>query len=304
MAYAQNSLIQATDYNNFAVNVNAVWGAGSGNKGYGQTALATNIAATNTVTAQQWAALFNAIEKTRIHQTGAGPGLPVVAATNLIAAVGSVGSLITSMNTAPAHYNTGLALTASAVTHTATSTSWTTSATRGATLTWTSGAAAMRYFFNAGGSVAMDVITSTLAGNTKSLDWDALCINAGTVTIRAQNMDRTSTATNYDILASSTGFYSLSSTSTLTNLYRQYSPTATGGYTSNSLLFSANTVGAIGTANAMFLQIFAADGATDVLDDTVIGTLQMRTTVNYPSSAQLANTWGSVTQTLSSSTQA
>ena len=304
MAYAQNSLIQAADYNNFAVNVNAFWGAGAGNRGYGQTALATNIAATNTVTAQQWAALFNAIEKTRIHQTGAGPGLPVVAATNLIAAVGSIGTLITAANTNPAPYTTGLATTANAQIHTATSTSWTTSATRGATLTWTSGAAAMRYFFNAGGSVAMDVITSTLAGNTKSLDWDALCIDAGTVTIRAQSTDRSSTSTLWDIFASGTGFYGLSNNATLTNLYRQRSPTATGGYSNNTLLFSANTVGAIGTANAMFLQIFAADGATDVLDDNVIGTLQMRTTVNYPASTQLANTWGAVTQALTSTTQA
>jgi hypothetical protein len=37
MTYASGGLIEAVDYNNFAASVNAIWGTGSGDRGYGQT---------------------------------------------------------------------------------------------------------------------------------------------------------------------------------------------------------------------------------------------------------------------------
>ena len=59
MTYSIGGLIEATDYNGFAsttvgANVNDVWGTGSGDKGWGQTAL-TTVAVAGTVTATQWA---------------------------------------------------------------------------------------------------------------------------------------------------------------------------------------------------------------------------------------------------------
>ena len=61
MAYSQGSVIAAADYNtliNGTNQLNTVWGVGSGNAGYGQSAIST-VASSDTVTATQWATVIN-----------------------------------------------------------------------------------------------------------------------------------------------------------------------------------------------------------------------------------------------------
>ena len=65
MTYTVGGIIQATDYNGFVsttsgANVNDVWGTGTGDKGWGQTAIST-VSVGNTVTATQWASLVNTL---------------------------------------------------------------------------------------------------------------------------------------------------------------------------------------------------------------------------------------------------
>ena len=72
MTYTQGGLIQATDYNGFVsttagANVNDIWSTGTGDKGYGQSALAT-VSAAGTVSATQWAGLVNNISAMASHQ--------------------------------------------------------------------------------------------------------------------------------------------------------------------------------------------------------------------------------------------
>ena len=72
MTYSVSGLIQATDYNGFVANtvganVNGIWGAGSTDSGYGQTALST-VSAAGTVTATSWASLVNTISSMGSHQ--------------------------------------------------------------------------------------------------------------------------------------------------------------------------------------------------------------------------------------------
>ena len=71
MTYTSGSLIEAADYNGFvsssANNVNAIWSTGSGDKGYGQTAIA-NVSVGGTVTATQWASLVNTLASLGSHQ--------------------------------------------------------------------------------------------------------------------------------------------------------------------------------------------------------------------------------------------
>ena len=66
MTYTSGGLIEATDYNGFAsttsgANVNNVWGAGSGDSGWGQPTTLSTVSVTNTVTATQWSDLNNRI---------------------------------------------------------------------------------------------------------------------------------------------------------------------------------------------------------------------------------------------------
>ena len=39
MTYSTGGLIEATDYNTFATNLNAIWSTGSGDSGWGQTTI-------------------------------------------------------------------------------------------------------------------------------------------------------------------------------------------------------------------------------------------------------------------------
>ena len=70
MTYSSGSLIQSADYNGFVgptasggtagANINDIWGVGSGDKGFGQTAV-SNSSVAGTITATQWASLVNTL---------------------------------------------------------------------------------------------------------------------------------------------------------------------------------------------------------------------------------------------------
>ena len=99
MAYSQGGLIAASDYNNFlngSNQLNTVWSTGTGDTGYGQTALST-VATSGTVTATQWATLINTLNNALTHQQGSGSGLgaPTTGAT-----IAYLSSLSGSINTA------------------------------------------------------------------------------------------------------------------------------------------------------------------------------------------------------------
>ena len=158
MTYTAGSLIEATDYNGFVStngsNVNEVWSTGTGDRGYGQSAVAT-VSVGGTVTATQWATLVNTIAAAANHQ-----GTSITARTapvvgNTIAILSAVNTDITSLETNRLN----------AVANGSQFTGWTgtsakTAATSGAT--WTivfrhdinfADANSARYFFNAGGRV-------------------------------------------------------------------------------------------------------------------------------------------------------
>lgn len=70
MTYSSGNTILATDYNTFVGTVNTVIGPSASYQsgtGYGQSTLAT-VAATNTITAAQWASLITAVKNAATHQ--------------------------------------------------------------------------------------------------------------------------------------------------------------------------------------------------------------------------------------------
>ena len=62
MTYSTGGVIQATDFNGFQTNTNAVW-----NTGYGQTAI-PGVSIGNPVTAAAWTTLNTAISRAAAHQ--------------------------------------------------------------------------------------------------------------------------------------------------------------------------------------------------------------------------------------------
>lgn len=277
MAYSSGGLIEATDYNGFAASVNAVWGTGSGDKGYGQTDTVSTVAASNTVTATQWATLIARIDSMRQHQSGVTSGLSSPTTGDTITYLNTLSSQIGTVTT-----NTGLRNVGTTSIATASSSgTWggTVSATRECSLTWAS-AAQMRYFFNTGGTVTLNAVNSAFSGNAKSDNWDAIANNAPTQTI-----DYTVFWTNL-----STSYYTLLS----------YAGTTTGGYdyNSNVLYLAAKLNAAPGSSTVMTLRGFFEDGSSDtIFNDTVSGTARIDATANAPATTYVANVWGSVTAT-------
>jgi hypothetical protein len=254
MTYTSGGLIQATDYNGFVsttagANVNNVWAAGSGDAGWGQAALAT-VAATNTVTATQWAALRNTLVN-----MGGHTGTTITART-----APTAGDLITIL----AALNTDLTnITANrqnAVANGTQFTGWTgtnskTGATSGNpwsitftnTVTWASAAAA-RYFFNAGGRIKIDV-SKTATGQTGDPEWNDLANTlTGDIFITGGTATQTIAGTAYtgttkiggsgtpNILQTGIGFNDLTAGAAATIVYKQFADTAP--YTSNFIQHS------------------------------------------------------------------
>lgn len=256
MTYVTGGLIQAADYNGFVsttagANINATW-----NSAYGQPALST-VAVGGTVTAAQWATL-----NTTISQLGAHQGTTITSRTNPVA--GNIISVLANVNTDITNcYNnrnnafavgtqytawTGSASFTSGIGNTAGNVNgkWTATFTDTVTFSNTSAASS---FFNAGGLVKIQV-SKTSTGTTGDTAWNAFitntCANVG-VFLSGANSSHTIAGQTYygttarggngtpSILATGTGFFNLSTTSTA--IYKQY---FTGpGYSSNYVQVAA-----------------------------------------------------------------
>lgn len=316
MTYALNGLIQATDYGTttttgFIGCVNAIWGSGTSDAGYGQTNTLTPVAASDTVTALQWSTLIARLNSISRHQTGAATALPNALTTGdtityLSTLTSTIATLTTNRLTAAA---VGTQANATAMVN---STPWsgagpvgTSGVIKEVQYSWAN-ANAMRYFFNAGGYVSFTGANSVLSGNTKSTDWDALLTACGVIRINAQSSQKVGGSGTPSVLNTNLGFYDLGTAyGTNTLILRQYSTTATGGYNLNYASFEARLNAAAGTANILYLRMTLIDGADQLSGgpDVVSGTVQLDYSHTPPSTAQLANTWGAATAATVTNTQ-
>ncbi len=249
MTYTSGGLIQATDYNGFVsttsgANVNNVWSTGSGDAGWGQSALAT-VSATNTITATQWASLVNTLTN-----MGAQTGTTITSRSAPTAGqtIGILAALNTDLTNITANRQ-------NAVANGTQFTGWTGTNSKTAatgTGTWTitfvntvtfASADAARYFFNAGGRIKIDV-SKTATGATGDPEWNDLANTlCGDIFITGGTATQTIAAANYtgttkvggtgtpNILLTTTGWYDLTAGAAATIVYKQFADTAP--YTSN-----------------------------------------------------------------------
>lgn len=180
MSYSSGGVIQANDYNNLAwggnstgvynstiTNLAQVMGVGYGYRGYGQTISAIDaVAATNTVTATQWAGLVYLLNRALGHQSGAaaqlatGSNIGIVAGAT-ISAFANVATAVGTVNTNANLYTAqGSTTTGSNYAQAITGTSATFQNIWTRTITFPSGDAA-RYFFNAGGQINYVISSAT-----------------------------------------------------------------------------------------------------------------------------------------------
>lgn len=305
MTYASGGLIEATDYNGFVASVNAIWGTGTSDAGYGQATTLSTVASSDTVTASQWATLIARLNSISNHQTGSATALISPSAGNVITYLSTLSSTISTLTTNRLTFNTQGTGTTATISNT---TVWTTSAVKEMSLTFAN-TNAMRYFFNAGGEIVFTGKNSVLAGNTKSTDWDALLAACADVRIRAQVSAKVGGTGTPSVNNTNLGFYDL--TTSYQKIIEQYSTTATGGYNLNYATFDAKLNASPGASTILYVRMTLTDAATDVVDpltgatpDTVTGTVQFDVTTTTPESTNISNVWGAITTATVTNTQA
>ena len=313
MTYTSGGLIQATDYNGFVndtagANVNNVWSTGSGDAGWGQSALAT-VSATNTITATQWASLVNTLVN-----MGAQTGTTITSRTAPTA--GQTINILAALNTDLTNIT---ANRQNAVANGTQFTGWTgtnskTAATSGSpwsitftnTVTWASADAA-RYFFNAGGRIKIDV-SKNATGATGDPEWNDLAnILCGDIFITGGSATQTIAGTAYtgttkiggsgtpNTLATTTGWNDLTAGAAATLVYKQFADTAP--YTSN---FIQHSIAKGASSNTLVITTLwsavdgdpisggtASSGATPGTAPTTIVTFFPPSTTNLPTAS-----WG------------
>ena len=231
MAYSSGGLIQATDYNGFVsntsnANINDIWATGAGDKGYGQSSLAT-VPVGGVVTAAQWATLVNTISSIANHQ-----GTSITPRT--APTVGNIISILNDINTDinALTVNRGRAAAVGAVISDFSGTVSKTAATASGAAAWSitftqtitfASANAARYFFNAGGLVKI-MYGKTSTGTDHDPDWNQLVAWAGDIyfTGRVAGTSQVIAGTTYTgtnrtggtggtqtTLSTTTGFYNL-----------------------------------------------------------------------------------------------
>jgi len=324
MTYVSGGLIQAADYNGFATdsanNINAVWSTGSGDKGWGQTAI-SNVAVGATVTATQWATLVAnlATSGSQTNSTLTSRTQPV--AGNIIAVLANVATDINTItlnrgNAAGSGTEYGI-FTGDTSKTTATGSgqaAWTITFTH--TVTFASANAA-RFFWNAGGIVRIKYGKSS-TGTDHDPDWNTfagLCgtinltgrVNGASQTIAGQAYTGTTrlggTGGTQTTLATTTGWYNLTTSPTtifqLNNTVSPYTPEfirTTATATSATVLTLVTTWVDDGTSGAGTTANITGGTATASPSTTITGTAPT-TLVTYlpPSTTFLTNSWGTPT---------
>ena len=324
MTYTQGSLIEAADYNDFANNsannINKVWSTGTGDSGWGQTALST-VSIGGTVTATSWAALVAnlATAGQQTSSTLTSRTQPVTG--NVIAILANVATDINTIT-----LNRGNAVASGTEYGVFSGTTSKTTATGSGQAAWTitfthtvtfASADALRYFFNAGGIVRLkygkssDTTTSdadwnTLAGYVGSINLTGR-VNGAAQTIAAQSYTGTTrlsgTGGTETTLTTTTGWYNL--TGSPTTIFQLNNPTApyttefirtTATATSSTVLTLVTTWVSDGSSGAGTTANITGGTATASPSTTITGTAPT-TLVTYlpPSTTYLSATWGTPT---------
>jgi len=309
MSYSQGGKIDAADYNAFlngSNQLNTVWSTGTGDSGYGQTALSA-VSQGGTITATQWATLINTLNSTLTHQSGSGSGISAVTAGSKI---DYISSLSTQINAA---YTNRLAFATAGATTTgsALSTAWT-SASTGTTVSGTWGARcafasgdAARYFFNAGGRLKFNVsATQNASTSARTNEIIALAGFMGGVATFGQrtNGGRTGTGGTLGTNDTAKGYWNTTA-STNTTLVSMTSTTAAYTSDTGSIYVNINGTqsnGGTGTNVDFYVTMNSTSGSngpggTYTFDDAFGVNVIRSIDIIYPESTNLTSSWGTPT---------
>lgn len=321
MAYSQGGIIAAADYNNFlngSNQLNTVWSTGTGNSGYGQTAISA-INQGDIVTATQWATLINRLNSVLTHQSGSGSG---ISATTAGSTINYLSTLSTNVNTA---YTNRVNFATQGTTATGTNFAGAASAANGTaaqTFTFTrtvtfASVDQARYFFNAGGQLNFVLSSATNNNSTnRSADLVTLVGNLASYPAIRQGSGggRSGTGGTVNTNVTNIGYYQLTTSfQTLTKITSTTAP-----YSSDYIQLDIKSSGQAGSygdkGNIITFQLTLYSGAQSsypappanpvgtgttttntTTEDAIDVTVNHRIDIVPPETTNLSNSWGSIT---------
>ena len=307
MTYAQNSLIQATDYNNFvstgSPNVNNIWSTGSGSSGYGQTALST-VAQDAIIFAGPWSNLINSIAAMAAHQGTAITAIPAITSGQTISYLSALVPNLSAVNS----NKLNSAATGTDIVNSATRTTpWgpslgITQLNSTITVTFPS-ANAVRYFFNAGGTIRVTCSRSGGSAYPANTSWTNLCSDIGSLALPATSATQSIAGTTFNGLTKlgggslpntyvRNGYYQLTAAPAL--LFKQFGNV--GVYTNDHIEVYYSASG-----NTVTITVRFSDNESGYVPtgDVVDGNLTVTAAAKPPSTANITNSWGTPTVSVS-----
>jgi len=298
MAYSSGGIIEATDFNLRANQINALWGTGSAGNGYGQSTTITTASASTVVPATDWSTLIARMNSIQNHQYGSGTGITSPTSGSVITYLNTVDTFITNMINSKYTYASFGAYTPGTANTNATS--WFVSSTKTFTFTFSSGDAA-RYFFNAGGRIGIQSNTNTITSSGAGATFWNSFVNTGfnywTLGSNASVHSGTVGTYTRNVYSSTNGYYNLTTTPTS---YLTLVETGTGNTNYNNNVIDVKVAGGApfgansdnGSVIIVTLKLF--DNDTNPFGYTNTGTTTATPFVIYPETTNLTSTWGTV----------
>jgi hypothetical protein len=272
-----------------------VWGVGSGDKGYGQGTTLSAVSAGDTVTATQWSTMIARLNSILTHQAGSGSGVTSPVAGDVITYLSTLSTNVTNAFNNRLNFNStrGSASTAAyAGTWNAASP---TTFQQVRTVTFASGDAA-RYFFNAGGRIAVTWGLTNATNTSKESAWNALlATKILNLYFDATTSSRSGTGGTLTTDGSAIGYWDLTtSDQTLIKL-----TDTTANYTTNYVEVLVKSNGVQGSnadkGSVLTFTVNYNDAATDTFDDAINMIINCNIVIVPPESSNITNTWGTPT---------
>ena len=299
MAYTSGDTILDDHYNDFATSVNAIWGTGSGDSGYGQGTTVSAVSAGSTITAAQWTTLLARISSAASHQSSSITAISNPSAGNTISAFTALSTNIGTITTnrLNVHARQGVANTNRDNTNTFTGTltfthKWAWGSTNQA-----------RYFFNAGGRLSISGSQSGHGSDSKGNEWATLLTQAGTYYVYAQTSGKSGGSGSPSTNDTNKGYHDL--TSSYVTVFLQYQDT--GPYTANYVQWQLRTQDSGASVEASCIWVDAAADSLSFnksiynVQDQVEGTHRMTYGYEKHNTTYVSDAGGTVTVTGSAS---
>jgi len=306
MTYAQYNSIEASDFNNLIGNnpgnaanaLNTVWAIGNNNAGYGQTAV-SNVAIGNTVGNLEWDSLINNTANAAAHQGSTITSVTAPSTGNTIAYISAVTNNLTTI------YNNRRNAVAQGTTSSNTITNastWNNNLVFTQSAYFANGDAA-RYFFNAGGQLVINCFHPT--GSAVDNIFHGLAANIGNVTLSSPTSGTITIAGNSfsgitkvggagqtPATLPNSGYYAL--TTSNANVFTQ-TDGVDATFSASYINIQVKTNGTQGSRGDAGSNITFYTTWQEVPSGTTVaaGTTTTITAI-YPSTGNIANTWGVV----------